>query len=809
MAETTPLLPSAAQLTEWGLNPSWSRRVTFDGADGRAVTWHLLDTGEGPRGTIVCVHGNPTWGYLWRDLLLELSPDWRVIAVDQTGMGYSERGRPRILAQRIDELVNFCRQEVNGPLLLAAHDWGGPVAIGASASLAIEALILANTAVAKPAEVKVPPLIATARSLADLSCRRTPLFVNGTARMTRKEHRNALRAPYRSADRREAVRDFVTDIPVSPNDRSFDALERVAESFAALRCPILLLWGGSDPVFHDRFLRDLRGRAPRALVQRFARAGHLVLLDEAVGTVVRDWLDSVPREPSIDDQDLTPFRSVLAGVEERVYDESAIYIGPDATLSWSALAMRSKTAAAALRNAGLSKGDRVSLLIPPSPDLLIAACAVWRCGGVPVVADTSAGLRQLRQLVRAAAPRFVIGTRTTLLASSVLRFAPGAKAALFGSLPGTLDLSTSLAGFPDEDCVLEASDIAAIVHTSGATGPAKAVRYSHGQLSAQRAATAPLFNMEPGDAFTTSFGAFLLLSPLLEMPCIRPAFAIDKPSTLGFDELAAAVSKGPVTTAWLSPASASAVIATAKGRHLAIKLVMVAGAPIADGVLKAIAAITGGDVRSPYGMTECLPITDGVRGDFEGALGGAGVGAPLPGCQIRIGILGARSFDEPPAEGWGEIFVAAPWLFDGYEEATEEDTRATVIEQGTRFHRTGDVGYLEAGRLFVLGRAAHVIHSANGPLASVALEEPLAKRIHREVAAVGVGPVGTQVVCLVLQAAGSLRLASSAVSNEIREHLPFPVAAILEGPLPTDRRHESKIDRIALAAAVSELLAGR
>jgi len=89
--------PSPDQLRRWGLEPSWSRRVTFEDAHGSRLSWHVLDTGSGPLGTIVCVHGNPSWGYLWRDVLRNLSPGWRVIAVDQTGMGYSDRPGPRRL----------------------------------------------------------------------------------------------------------------------------------------------------------------------------------------------------------------------------------------------------------------------------------------------------------------------------------------------------------------------------------------------------------------------------------------------------------------------------------------------------------------------------------------------------------------------------------------------------------------------------------------------------------------------------------------------------------------------------------------
>ncbi|MEI8263671.1 MAG: alpha/beta fold hydrolase [Actinomycetes bacterium] len=808
MGATTPLSPSAAELAKWGLDPHWSRRITFPGADGSEVDWHALDTGPGTQGTIVCVHGNPTWGYLWRDLLTTLSPAWRVIAVDQTGMGYSERGRPRVLAERIEELVTFCRQEVEGPLILAAHDWGGPVAVGAAGSLEIEALILGNTAVAKPVDVKVPPLIAAARAAADLTCRRSPLFVDGTAKMTNKEHRAALRAPYRSADRRSAVRDFVLDIPVKPQDHSYDALGDCADVFAKLRCPILLLWGGKDPVFHDRFLRDLTHRAPHADVQRFQDAGHVVMLDAPVGAVVSDWLESTSSSQAQPEPDAT-FRSVLAGALDKSADQSAVYVGPEGTLTWSELAYRSAVAAGVLRADGLAKGDRVSLLIPPSPDLLVAACAVWRCGGVPVVADASAGIRTLRRLVRANAPRYVIGTRSTLLAARALRFAPAARSAIFGALPGTLNLGRQSGTLFEGSVSLESTDIAAIVHTSGATGPAKAVRYTHGQLVAQREATKQMFNLDSGDAFTTSFGAFMLLAPLLGMTCVRPDFEIDKPSTLGFEQLNAATNRAHVTTAWLSPASANAVIASASGRSLEIPLVMLAGAPVSASLLRDFATITGGEVRTPYGMTECLPVTDGIRGDNQGPHGGVGVGSPLPGCEIRIGALGSLGQTIDDAHDWGEILVAASWLFDGYENATDVDFHSTVFVGFQRFHRTGDVGYLNNGRLFVLGRSAHVIDSAVGPLASVALEETVAEVLNRDVAAVGVGPTGTQVVCVVLRADGPLRLAPPDLRDRVRESMDVPVAAVLEGNLPTDHRHESKIDRIELGRTVSSYLAGR
>ena len=786
--------------------------MTFEGADGRPVNWHIFDTGSGPAGTIVCVHGNPTWAYHWRGLLETLTPQWRVIAVDQTSMGFSERTSRRLLKDRVAELVTFCRQEAPGPVVLAAHDWGGPVAIGAAGHLEVRALVLANTAVAKPDGVEVPPLIAAARSVVDLTCRRTPAFVAGTSRMTEAKHRDALRAPYRNPSRREAVRDFVADIPVRESDPSFAALAQSAAVLDHLEVPTLIVWGGRDPVFHDRFLRDLRRRIPHAEVQRYPEAGHLVCLDEHVGPVVQRWLAQALRPESLHEssnRDTDSFRSIVATLAERSSDRGLVYEGPDGTLRWDELAQRSHTAAQALRHGGLRRGERVALLIPPSAELLVATAALWRIGAVPVVADSSAGLKALRRTLRAAAPTLIIGTASTLAAAAGLRLAPAARRAAFASLPLVLDLrSAPDAGDEDDAAVLHPDDLAAVVHTSGATGPAKPVRYTHGALASLRDMIGPLFSLQPGDAFTTSFGPFMLLAPVLGMVSIRPDFDVNDPSALGFDELREAVGKARVTTAWLSPASARAIVATAAGRQIPLDLVMLAGAPIPRSLVTSMSAITGGEVRTPYGMTECLPVTDGSESLRVGPHGGFATGRPIDGCLVRIGSL------EDPSEtvddgAFGEILVSAPWMFDGYDGAWLADEASVITFDGIRFHRTGDVGYLDDGVVFHLGRLAHVITAASGPLASIAIEDSISAALGRSVAAVGIGPAGAQVVAIVVESAGRLSLAENALRTNVRAATATPVAAVLTGPLPVDRRHLSKIDRSAVAAEASAFLAGR
>jgi acyl-CoA synthetase (AMP-forming)/AMP-acid ligase II len=165
---------------------------------------------------------------------------------------------------------------------------------------------------------------------------------------------------------------------------------------------------------------------------------------------------------------------------------------------------------------------------------------------------------------------------------------------------------------------------------------------------------------------------------------------------------------------------------------------------------------------------------------------------------------------EDVAEGdVGEILVAAPWMFDGYDQRWTENAATTVYRSGRRFHRTGDVGYLHNGNLFHLGRLRHVIWTPTGPLSSVAVEQPIEVATGWTVASVGIGPRDAQVIAVVVGGTGKLRLAAPDVAASARAASAHPIAAVLTGALPLDRRHRSKIDRTTLARDANRLLSGR
>jgi len=401
----------------------------------------------------------------------------------------------------------------------------------------------------------------------------------------------------------------------------------------------------------------------------------------------------------------------------------------------------------------------------------------------------------------------VFGTSTTLLATSIVRLTPGAIRLSFGRIPGAHDV-TKARTVPLASVALRPHDLAAIVHTSGATGPAKAVAYTHKALVAQRSPIELLTGDSTAGGFTTSFAAFSLLAPTLERSFIRPDVAIDQPSKLGFDELLEVTQREPIHVAWLSPASARQLVATAKGRKLPLSKVLLAGAPIPPELVTAVQEITQGVVLSPYGMTECLPITTGVGAGEHHHSGGVVVGAPIDGAIVWLrDLLTGERITEPGP--FGEVLVHAPWMYAFYDQRHQANLAATVMIDGVRFHATGDIGLFDGDRLVILGRLRDVLHTATDLLAPLTVEDPVRRALRADVAAVGIGPRGSEVVVIVVGGSSKrLKLAPEVLANSARTASPVPLAAVLVGRLPVDHRHQSKVDHAALKAAAQSVLSG-
>ncbi|MEC5191016.1 MULTISPECIES: alpha/beta fold hydrolase [unclassified Arthrobacter] len=899
---------------DWpGVDPEWSRDIEVASssaadAPGTVRRWHLLDNGAqlsrrglAPAGTLLCVHGNPTWSYLWRTLLAAGSnpaQPWRVVAVDQLDMGFSERtGTFRRLADRITDLGDLTDAlELDGPVVTVGHDWGGVISLGWALDhpQQLAGVVLTNTAVHQPAGSPIPPALRLALHPAvhRWGTTTSDSFLRVTHSLAHPpltpEVRSAFLAPYRGAARRAGVGNFVADIPADASHPSFPALTRVAEGLHGLKVPALMLWGPRDPIFSDRYLKDLITRLPEAKVHRFEGAGHLVAEDRDIATPIFEWLAGHAPDTRPVDADSRPAGADTrpAGADSRPVgadsrpvgapvpsapplwapltelaagpagtDTAVAEMAADGTvarsLSWLDLERNVAAAAAGLQETGVGPGSRVSLMVPPGVDLTVVLYACLRLGAVVVVADAGLGTRGLSRAVKGATPDFLIGIDKALAAAAVLGW-PGRRISV-RELPAAqrrlLGVETSLAALarrgklhagtvppvpaPDPDAP------AAVLFTSGSTGPAKGVLYTHRRLAAMRDTVAATLGIQPGARLVAGFAPFALLGPALGAVSVTPAMDVTAPRTLTAQALADAAAAIGATVVFASPAALRNVLATrdslSRSGHQAlerVELLLSAGAPVAEPLLAAVQEILpSASLHTPYGMTEALPVTDisleqiraaeadAATGTMAGAGNGVCVGLPVHGARVALIPLaadGTAPGDKPvtvPAVT-GEILVCAPHVKEAYDRLwlTQRDSARTA-----GWHRTGDVGHLDAaGRLWVEGRLAHVVTAPDAVITPVGAEQAI-ERLHGVglAAVVGVGPAGTQAVAAVVETVPAARRAGPAapqLAGRVREaarEAGVSVSAVLVvSSQPTDIRHNAKIDRTRLSRWASAVLAG-
>lgn len=898
--EPAPRLP-LSETPLPGIDPAWSTTLTVastapvEPVAGRRRRWHVLDNGPAleaagrtPRGIVFAVHGNPTWSYLWRDVLaaaIASERPWRVVAVDQLDMGFSERtGLFRRLEDRVQDLSDVSAalgiDAASVPVVTLAHDWGGLVSQGwAQAHPQLHAAtILTNTAVhhdnaeAIPAALRLalnPAVHAPVTAL-------TTGFLDGALALCdpapSREVKAAYKAPYHGRERRQGIANFVADIPAAPDHPSHAAYERIAGRMSAREVPTLILWGTGDPVFQQRYLDDLLRRAPHADVHRFEGAKHLLPEARDIATPVLTWLDErfgdapdvVAEHRARRAATSAHFTPFFAELDARRTDTSpaVVDMGPVAqtvdgtapepsirrSVSWAQLGSDVDRLGAALLRSGVRPGDRINLMVPPGSLLTTLIYACLLIGAVIVVADQGLGRSGLTRALRGSSPDWFVGIRKALVAAKTLGW-PGRRIAaesldpvsrkLLGvrhTVPELLDSVTTVdpAQLPEVDPDAEA----AVLFTSGSTGPAKGVVYTHRQLAGMRDTIRDTYGLHAGTGLVAGFAPFALLGPALGAASVTPDMDVTRPRTLTARALAEAVAALGATAVFASPAAIGNVLATApelapaqRDALARVELMLSAGAPIPEPLLEQLQRLMpAAELHTPYGMTEALPLTDvsldvirAAREDAQRGVVGAGngvcVGTPVHGA--RLGVLPLAADGSPTDEistepgVTGEIVARAPHAKDHYDRLWLTE-RASDLTPG--WHRTGDVGHFDAReRLWVEGRLAHVITTAAGPVTSVAAEHaaqtvPAVDRA----AVVGVGPRHAQTPVAVIEtspAATKPGLAPSELAEWIRatvEHATgLRLSAVLVIPEhPTDIRHNSKIDRAALSRWADNALSG-
>ncbi len=267
---------------------------------------HYLDEGAGE--PVVMLHGNPSWSFYYRNLVLALRGRYRVIAPDHIGCGLSDKPDDRryryTLQQRVDDLDTLLEGlGIREKITLVLHDWGGMIGMAYASRHPerIRSLVILNTAAFPlPATKKFPLALKLCRTpLGALLIRGGNAFARGAAHVGCKRRplsaplRDAYCAPYDSWRNRIATLRFVQDIPLAPGDSGYALVAEVAAGLHRFADrPMLICWGEQDFVFDRHFRSEWQRRFPHAEVHSFADGGHYILEDAAEEVIprIRDFL---------------------------------------------------------------------------------------------------------------------------------------------------------------------------------------------------------------------------------------------------------------------------------------------------------------------------------------------------------------------------------------------------------------------------------------------------------------------------------------------------------------------------------------
>ena len=372
---------------------------------------------------------------------------------------------------------------------------------------------------------------------------------------------------------------------------------------------------------------------------------------------------------------------------------------------------------------GIRRGSRVLLMVRPGLDLIRVVFALFKMGAVPIVIDPGMGLKNFLRCVRHSKPMAMVGIAPAIWIARLFR--PSFRGVDIKISVGR-GFEKQIGGFKNHgafEVVDSAEDeMAAILFTSGSTGAAKGVLYEHGMFLAQVEAIRRQYGIEQGEVDLPMLPVFALFNPALGMCTVVPDMNPSRPASVDPEQIVRAIQQNSVTNSFGSPALWTKIALHCERKSITlptIRRILMAGAPVPPALLaKMRAIIPNGEIHTPYGATEALPVssisaTEVLEQTAVRTQKGEGtcVGRPLPKVLVRIAepsdgpITSIGEVVDLPVGSIGEIIVQGASVTRGYDYLPEADADSKILDDVGHWHRMGDMGWLDdSGRLWFCGR---------------------------------------------------------------------------------------------------------
>ncbi len=493
-------------------------------------------------------------------------------------------------------------------------------------------------------------------------------------------------------------------------------------------------------------------------------------------------------------------------------DKKSVVFGDD-FYTFREFEERSNQMAHYFESIGITKGTRTLLFVKPCLDFSVITFSLFKIGAIPILIDPGMGIKNLLRSVAQVKPE-------AMIAIDLVHWIRRIKRGPFTTLKTKVflhDLFEGLKNFPRAYDVKEMRDDedSAILFTSGGTGIPKGVQYTHGILNAQTEILKTLFQLDHRETDLPGFPLFALFTLAMGMTSVIPDMDPTKPAKCDPAKLVSNILKHQITFCAGSPAIWERV-----GRYClknniqlgSVKYIVMFGAPVETEIHQMFRKIlTKGDTYTPYGATECLPVSlvSGkeilVRPGF-----GTCIGRPVPGAEIKIiktTDIPETELSELPRESVGEILVAGPMVTPSYFEMPDETRKAKILANGKLWHRMGDNGRIDhEGRLWFLGRKSHRIMLKDRILESLQVEAIFNQ--HPEVKRSALISFHEAPGLVIERHDGNINMSSGFLSELIKLGQTNQNAALvkdfwLSSAFPVDVRHNIKIDRLALSREAS------